>query len=167
MCGLAGYLGGNSFESTEASKELLSLMSKNIIHRGPDSSGIWLDEESRLGLAHQRLSVLDLTKAGHQPMISKNNRYVIAYNGEIYNHLLLRKELKNSRQISSWKGSSDTETLLSCIQEWGLKETLSRIEGMFSFALWDRKNRELTLTRDRIGEKPLYCLLYTSDAADE
>ena len=83
MCGLAGYLGGNSFESTEASKELLSLMSKNIIHRGPDSSGIWLDEESRLGLAHQRLSVLDLTKAGHQPMISKNNRYVIAYNGEI------------------------------------------------------------------------------------
>ena len=156
MCGLAGYLGGNSFESTEASKELLSLMSKNIIHRGPDSSGIWLDEESRLGLAHQRLSVLDLTKAGHQPMISRNNRYVIAYNGEIYNHLLLRKELKNSRQISSWKGSSDTETLLSCIQEWGLKETLSRIEGMFSFALWDRKNRELTLTRDRIGEKPLY-----------
>ena len=152
MCGLTGYLGGNSFESTEASKELLRQMSKNITHRGPDSNGIWLDEESRIGLAHQRLSVLDLTKAGHQPMISKNNRYVIVYNGEIYNHQVLRKQFEGKYEFQT---QSDCEIILALYQE---KQSafLNDLNGIFGFAVYDSENDSYLIARDHMGIIPLY-----------
>ena len=166
MCGFAGYIEDSSFSKEKALFQL-SKMSKKIISRGPDSHGHWIDEEKSIALTHRRLAILDLSEAGHQPFISKSERYVISYNGEIYNHLDLRRELKTN----SWNGNSDTETLLACIEEFGLDLALQKINGMFSFALWDKKKEELSLVRDRIGEKPLYygwqknCFLFGSDIA--
>lgn len=125
-------------------------------HRGPDDFGVWYDEEVGLGLAHNRLSIIDLSPAGHQPMLSDDGRYVIAFNGEIYNHLALRRELDACQQPTNWQGSSDTETLLQCFSRWGIGNTLKATVGMFAIALWDRQERTLTLARDRLGEKPLY-----------
>lgn len=125
-------------------------------HRGPDDFGVWYDEEVGLGLAHNRLSIIDLSPAGHQPMLSDGGRYVIAFNGEIYNHLALRRELDACQQPTNWQGSSDTETLLQCFSRWGIGNTLKATVGMFAIALWDRQERTLTLARDRLGEKPLY-----------
>ena len=127
-------------------------MGKAIVHRGPDDSGMWLDEDAGIGLAHRRLSILDLSPAGHQPMVSASGRYVIAFNGEIYNHLDLRKHLGEC----AWRGHSDTETLLAGFEIWGFEKTLQRAVGMFAIALWDRDERSLILARDRLGEKPLY-----------
>jgi asparagine synthase (glutamine-hydrolysing) len=124
-------------------------------HRGPDDAGAWIDE-SGLALGHTRLSILDLSEAGHQPMASISGRYVITYNGEIYNFQALRKELEKSSHPPVWRGHSDTEVLLAAIEAWGVKSTLRRCNGMFAFALWDRHERKLMLTRDRMGEKPLY-----------
>src|SRR4029077_18856942 len=124
-------------------------MGQSISHRGPDDSGVWIDNESGLVLAHRRLSVVDLSPAGHQPMFSPDRRYVIVFNGEIYNHLALRKELGNL----PWRGHSDTETLLACFDACVVEPTLKRAVGMFAFALWDRASRLLFLARDRIGEK--------------
>jgi len=146
MCGFAGYLGGGQ------SDELLHKMGGVLNHRGPDDSGRWFDASAQIGLAHQRLSVIDCSPAGHQPMVSVGGRYVIVFNGEIYNHLELRSQLS----LGSWQGHSDTEVLLAGIVVWGVEETLKRCVGMFAFALWDRDKRELYLARDRIGEKPLY-----------
>jgi asparagine synthase (glutamine-hydrolysing) len=147
MCGISGYFGGyNGGEKT------LSLMGESLVHRGPDDSGIWIDETAEIGMSHRRLSILDLSPAGHQPMISHSGRNVIVFNGEIYNHLDLREKLKGT----SFQGHSDTETLLRCIEEWGLESALKEAAGMFALALWDRKERLLYLARDRIGEKPLY-----------
>lgn len=131
-------------------------MAERIAHRGPDDSGVWTDEAAGLALAHRRLSILDLSPAGHQPMPSRSGRWVIAYNGEVYNHLQLRRELDASGQAPAWRGHSDTETLLACIEAWGVEDTLRRSVGMFAIALWDRERRELWLARDRLGEKPLY-----------
>jgi len=153
MCGFAGFFDKSKKKDTS----FLNKMLQSISHRGPDDQGLWLDDNYEIGLAHRRLSIIDLSKAGHQPMISKSKRFVIAFNGEIYNHLELRKSLENSNKlINNWIGTSDTETLLACIDVWGLEATLKSCVGMFSFALWDKKKRSLFLARDRIGEKPLY-----------
>lgn len=127
-------------------------MGNAIKHRGPDYSGVWLDSSSGLGFVHQRLSIVDLSRNGHQPMHSPSGRYCIVFNGEIYNHLDLRSELTQQ----TWRGHSDTETILSGFDEWGILSTIKRAVGMFAFAVWDKKTRELTLARDRVGEKPLY-----------
>jgi asparagine synthase (glutamine-hydrolysing) len=146
MCGIAGIIKLDK----EVSHEELLIMSQKLVHRGPDDSGIWIN--GNIGFAHRRLSVIDLTLAGHQPMHSFSDRYTIVFNGEIYNHLELRKQLN----FVDWNGKSDTETLLVCIELWGLDKTLNKINGMFSFALWDSEKKITHLTRDRVGEKPLY-----------
>lgn len=157
MCGLVGFLGGvTGFGSAES---LLRSMADTLIYRGPDDAGYWIDSEQEIGLGHRRLSIVDLSPAGHQPMISASGRYVIAFNGEIYNHLDLRNELapRQCRSDSSaWRGHSDTETLLAGIEAWGLEATLKKSIGMFAIALWDKQTQMLALARDRIGEKPLY-----------
>ncbi len=131
---------------------MLQCMADTLIHRGPDDGGYWCDSEQRIGLGHRRLAIVDLSPAGHQPMVSASGRYVIAFNGEIYNHVGIREELERG----AWRGHSDTETLLAGIEAWGLEATLKKSIGMFAIALWDRQTRTLTLARDRIGEKPLY-----------
>lgn len=156
MCGFAGFLGFGALgvESVPATAEKMGYA---IRHRGPDDSGVWHDESGQIALVHQRLSILDLSPAGHQPMVSPSGRYVIAFNGEIYNHTALRLELeKIAPPIGGWRGHSDTETLLAGIDVWGLKDTLARAVGMFALALWDRQVKILSLARDRVGEKPLY-----------
>ena len=136
---------------------LSSLMAEAIAHRGPDDSGTWVDHESGVAIASRRLAVIDLSPAGRQPMLSRSRRYVIAFNGEIYNHLDLRLRLESrTTGAVSWQGRSDTETLLSMIESFGLEDALRSAVGMFAFALWDRKDQTLYLARDRIGEKPLY-----------
>jgi asparagine synthase (glutamine-hydrolysing) len=162
MCGLVGFLGGAV--GADEGDMLLRSISDKIIHRGPDDAGVWWDSEQRIGLGHRRLSIVDLSPAGHQPMSSARGRYVIAFNGEIYNHLDLREELEKiqlslpivKRGGLEWRGHSDTETLLAGIEFWGLEETLKKSIGMFAIALWDKKTRTLSLARDRIGEKPMY-----------
>ncbi len=129
-----------------------------IAHRGPDDAGLWIDDSAGVGLAHRRLSIVDLSPQGHQPMLSADGRFVLNYNGEIYNHADLRSELEARGQSpdGGWRGHSDTETLIQAISAWGLEAALSKAVGMFAFAVWDRPERKLSLVRDRFGEKPLY-----------
>jgi asparagine synthase (glutamine-hydrolysing) len=127
-------------------------MADTLHHRGPDDGGAWVDDAAGIALGHRRLSILDLSPAGHQPMASSCGRFVIAFNGEIYNHLELRARFEGQQ----WRGHSDTETLLACFETWGIEKTLESAVGMFAIALWDRETRTLTLARDRMGEKPLY-----------
>lgn len=155
MCGIVGFLGGENYSGAGGVQNILKNMSNAIVSRGPDDCGLWSDNTS-VGLAHRRLSILDLSPAGHQPMHSFSERFVMVYNGEIYNHLDLRNELKESGRNIEWKGHSDTETLLSGFAIWGIKQTINRCVGMFAFAVWDKYKKQLTLGRDRIGEKPLY-----------
>ena len=149
MCGIAGVL---TFNNELINESVCKQMSQSILHRGPDSSGVWMSSDGCSALVHTRLSILDLSDTGHQPMLSQSGRYVIVFNGEIYNHTDLREKLKGK----SFKGHSDTETLLACIEEWGVEVALKEVVGMFAIALWDKKNRQLFLARDRVGEKPLY-----------
>jgi asparagine synthase (glutamine-hydrolysing) len=155
MCGLVGYLSSkqSSFEET---KVVIANMSAKINHRGPDGHGVWNDPEEGIVFAHQRLSILDLSEAGHQPMVSGSGRYVITFNGEVYNHLDIRNQIEAEVGAIKWRGYSDTETLLAGIDSWGLKKTLVQATGMFALSLWDRNEKKLFLARDRIGEKPLY-----------
>jgi asparagine synthase (glutamine-hydrolysing) len=150
MCGIIGIWGLEDNLS-----ETLTKATKRIEYRGPDSSGIWYDNYAKIGLAHVRLSILDLSDSGKQPMISSSGRYVIVFNGEIYNHLEIREEL-NRIHNRNWRGSSDTETILMAIEEWGYLKTLGKLNGMFAFGIWDLQEKQLFLTRDRMGEKPLY-----------
>ena len=152
MCGFAGFLDRAGFADGEA---VLRRMADRIAHRGPDSDGYWVDGEAGIALAHRRLAIIDLSPAGHQPMASHDGRFVMSYNGEIYNHLDLRRELEAKGPIK-WRGHSDTETLLQGFSAWGVLGTLERANGMFALALWDRAGRKLFLARDRMGEKPLY-----------
>ena len=152
MCGFTGFFNKNTRLNTPI--KILEEMGNELNHRGPDDSGIWTTLNDRLGFSFKRLAILDLSPKGHQPMLSKNGRYVIVFNGEIYNHLNLREDL--SHHHINWNGSSDTETLLECIDRLGIDQTLKKINGMFAFALWDRNDRKLLLVRDRFGEKPLY-----------
>jgi asparagine synthase (glutamine-hydrolysing) len=152
MCGFVGFLGGVFSEEQKGVESLLKRMADTITYRGPDDEGYWSDADQRIALGHRRLSILDLSPAGHQPMVSSSGRYVIAFNGEAYNHMALRQELG----VTSWRGHSDTETLLAGFDEWGIQGAIERVVGMFAFAVWDKTENTLTLGRDRIGEKPLY-----------
>ncbi len=152
MCGLTGFLGRSALGQRDAANEVLTHMAQAIESRGPDAFGAWVDLEAGIALAHRRLAIVDLTPAGAQPMVAAGGRYVLAFNGEIYNHLELRRKLDGC----AWRGHSDTETLLAGFEAWGVEATLRRSVGMFAFALWDREQRVLMLGRDRLGEKPLY-----------
>lgn len=154
MCGFAGI----AFARSSAGEDLRAAaerMANAIRHRGPDDSGVWADE-SGVALAHRRLSILDLSSAGQQPMASACGRYVIVFNGEIYNHLTLRADLEAAGCAPMWRGHSDTESLLAGIAAWGIRGAVDRCIGMFAFAVWDKIAQMLTLGRDRVGEKPLY-----------
>jgi len=189
MCGFAGFLGGGS--GKEEAGRLAEQMAKPLQHRGPDDAGTWAEDDGSMALGFRRLSILDLSPAGHQPMVSRSGRYVVVFNGEIYNHEELREEVGSGGRLSvvgsrtiegggrrteggsrlsvvgsrtmegggrktEWRGHSDTEVLLAGVEEWGLKRTLEKSVGMFAFAIWDRREKVLTLGRDRLGEKPLY-----------
>lgn len=159
MCGISGFYS----KDQRRDLELLKRMSSSIRHRGPDQFGSYLSPGKSLMLAHQRLSILDLSSAGAQPMTSSCERFVIAFNGEIYNFLELKESLEKSGRAIGWRGHSDTEILVECISRWGVERTLSRLNGMFAFALYDSKLDTLCLARDRFGEKPLY--IYADDSA--
>lgn len=157
MCGFAGFLEAASCRDLGDAQDFLRRMSNAIIHRGPDSDGCWLDASAGIGLAHRRLAIVDLSPAGAQPMAAASGRFMLAFNGEIYNHLRLRDELERAGCIvEGWRGHSDTETLLAGFDAWGIEATLQRATGMFAMAVWDRETRTLTMARDRLGEKPLY-----------
>lgn len=151
MCGITGYLSRSS-QSLETHHAQLLRMTDAIIHRGPDGDGHWVDPERGIAMGHRRLAIVDLSPAGSQPMHSSCGRYVLIFNGEIYNHQQLRKQLLPH----DWRGHSDTETILAGFSRWGLVGTLERLVGMFAIAVWDRERRSLLLARDRMGEKPLY-----------
>lgn len=154
MCGLTGFFRPQGLGS--GADEELSRMTLRLAHRGPDASGAWLDPGAGIALGHRRLSILELSALGSQPMISHSGRYVFITNGEIYNHVDIREELARAGDEPEWRGHSDTESLLAAFDRWGPEEALTRAVGMFAFALWDRQDRSLTLARDRMGEKPLY-----------
>ena len=149
MCGIAGFI---TMGAEADLRQQVRRMADALEHRGPDDSGEWVDSETGVALGHRRLSIIDLSPAGHQPMQSASGRYIFIFNGEIYNHLALRKELEGI----SWRGHSDTETLLVAFEQWGIEAALQKSVGMFAFALWDRQDCALILGRDRLGEKPLY-----------
>lgn len=157
MCGFTGFLTTNS-DVLHCAQSIVSEMTEVIQHRGPNDCGTWADTTSGIAMGFRRLSILDLSSAGHQPMHSANGRFVMSFNGEIYNHkelrVLLSKQIGKSALL--WSGHSDSETLLACIEVWGLEETLKKSVGMFAIALWDKQTKTLYLARDRFGEKPLY-----------
>ena len=150
MCGLAGFSGGHRASIEGVGRRMMA----SLVHRGPDSAGLWVAADDPLVLAHRRLAIQDLSADGHQPMFSASKRYCVVFNGEIYNFHELRAELRRSGQ--GFRGHSDTEVLLAGIEQWGLAEAVPRFEGMFAFGLWDEKEKILHLCRDRLGEKPLY-----------
>lgn len=154
MCGIAGLFrfgGGDDGLAVVAAR-----MTQALAHRGPDAGGVWVNASAGIVLGHRRLSILDLSEAGAQPMRSACGRFVVTFNGEIYNHLDIRSELEAAGVAPNWRGHSDTETLLYAIKRWGVAAALRRFSGMFAFALWDEQERTLTLCRDRFGEKPLF-----------
>lgn len=165
MCGIAGLCNwGESWQKN------IGRMNEEMRHRGPDASGIWASEDHKVVLGHRRLSIVDLTSSGVQPMESHNGRYVIAYNGEIYNHQTVRAKLLRDKKVNAFRGTSDTEVLLEAVAAYGLEDMLGMVKGMFAIALYDKKERKLSLARDRVGEKPLYygfvnngCFAFASD----
>lgn len=152
MCGITGLI-----SATPIDPATIGAMNRAIAHRGPDDDGVWLSEDCRVGLGQRRLAIVDLSAAGHQPMTAPDGRLTLNFNGEIYNHAELRRELESAGHApAAWRGHSDTETLLAAIGAWGFEETLRRARGMFAISLWDAAERRMTLARDRFGEKPLY-----------
>ena len=154
MCGIAGFRSIGAGIAPDSLRRISQAMTATLAHRGPDDSDCWIDPEVGLALGHRRLSIIDLSAAGRQPMASACGRYVITYNGEIYNFPELRAQLEQNGHI--FRGHCDTEVLVAALAQWGVAETLGRLNGMFAFALWDRERRNLTLARDRAGKKPLY-----------
>jgi asparagine synthase (glutamine-hydrolysing) len=154
MCGFAGFVTTKNHNNVDIIKHMLA----KIHHRGPNDDGFFLDESNGLVLGHKRLSIQDLSPLGHQPMASNNGRYIIVFNGEIYNFKTLKTQLDYD-----FKGSSDTEVFLAMIVLWGLERALKESVGMFAFALWDKHEKILTLARDRMGEKPLYYGIQNGD----
>lgn len=154
MCGIAGFWRPSGLEKADA--QTLQAMTDSIARRGPDAGGSWLDHLKGVALGHRRLAIIDLSEAGAQPMVSCDGRYVITYNGEVYNFEDIRQQLKSEGHQFEWRGHSDTEVILAAISSWGLSRALKSLNGMFAFALWDRLEERLTLARDRMGEKPLY-----------
>ncbi|AOJ78515.1 asparagine synthase (glutamine-hydrolyzing) [Burkholderia ubonensis] len=155
MCGIDGFLNSAAFDE-ETARATLARMTASLAHRGPDAQGTWLDAQAGIALGHRRLAIVDLSVHGRQPMASACGRFVLVFNGEIYNHRALRAELERTGRAPAWRGHSDTEVLLAAIAAWGVEAALRRATGMFAIALWNRESRVLTLARDRIGEKPLY-----------
>ena len=168
MCGFAGFVSNKNIHD---SRKILQDMSSVIMHRGPDDEGFWSDPSSGVNMSFRRLAILDLSQAGHQPMLSNSGKYVISFNGEIYNHQALKKEIHSLDPKITWRGSSDTEVLLCMIELFGLTVALQKCVGMFAMVLFDRELNELHLSRDRFGEKPLYygwvneSFVYGSDLA--
>jgi asparagine synthase (glutamine-hydrolysing) len=154
MCGLTGFLDASGAMAAEAMARVIEAMATTIHHRGPDDGGSWIDPSAGIALGSRRLAIVDLSQEGHQPMFSASGRYVIAFNGEIYNYREIREEL--DQLGARWRGGSDTEVLLAAVERWGLEAALKRTVGMYALALWDRNERVLRLARDRMGEKPLY-----------
>jgi asparagine synthase (glutamine-hydrolysing) len=154
MCGIAGFIDGGHGQYDRSAA--LSVMTDALSHRGPDDAGRWNDDDYRVHLGHRRLAIIDLSPAGHQPMTSVSGRYVLVYNGEIYNFNELRQMLEAAGAAPTWRGHSDTEVLLAAIDHWELDGALKRCNGMFAMAVWDKKRRVLSLARDRFGEKPLF-----------
>lgn len=152
MCGLAGIFSRNLPSLEDSVFSMAALME----HRGPDGQGVWVDADAGIALGHRRLAVQDLSEAGRQPMTAGSGRWVVVLNGEIYNHLEIRREIESGLSHQAWRGHSDTETLTAAIDIWGFGKALSRLNGMFAIAAWDRAERCLWLARDRVGEKPLY-----------
>jgi asparagine synthase (glutamine-hydrolysing) len=156
MCGFAGFLGGEGWNDSHMCRTTLEKMTSALTARGPDDAGYWMDRSATIALGHRRLAIVDLSSAGRQPMCSASTRWTIAFNGEVYNHLDLRHELEATGVAPSWRGHSDTETLLAGFDAWGVQATVEKAIGMFAFAAWDAATATLTLGRDRLGEKPLY-----------
>ena len=155
MCGIAGWWSRSGIGPD--APEVAHRMAAAIAHRGPDDEGWWIDEHAGLVLSHRRLSIIDLSPLGHQPMVSEHERFVIVFNGEVYNHAQLRRELSIGGERSPrFRGHCDTEVMLAAIEAWGLEVAVRRFIGMFAFALWDRREQILHLVRDRLGVKPLY-----------
>lgn len=156
MCGITGFWTTHAFTAAEA-RNRVTPMTDAIRHRGPDDSGFWCDPSAGIALGHRRLSILDLSPEGHQPMASASGRYMISFNGEVYNFAELRSELEQAGQAKErFRGHSDTEVMLASVEAWGLEQAVQRFVGMFAFALWDRQERTLHLVRDRLGIKPLF-----------
>ncbi len=153
MCGITGFLEARP-RPLAAQEAIAAAMAAAIAHRGPDDSGVWAEAEAGIALGHRRLAIIDLSPAGHQPMLTADGRYVVSFNGEIYNYPELAARLR--QEGAALRGHSDTEVLIEGIARWGVAETLRHCEGMFALALWDRQARRLTLARDRLGIKPLY-----------
>jgi asparagine synthase (glutamine-hydrolysing) len=154
MCGIAGFLDRSGTLSGDSLAPILARMTGAIRHRGPDDEGFWVDPATRVALGHRRLSILDLSPEGHQPMVSPDQRYIIVFNGEIYNFLEIKSTLEQAG--FRFRGGSDTEVMLAAFSAWGVEKSVRLFNGMFAFALWDRQERTLWLSRDRLGKKPLY-----------
>ncbi|MBO8232410.1 asparagine synthase (glutamine-hydrolyzing) [Prochlorococcus marinus str. MU1402] len=152
MCGIGGYWSPKNGSDENIAKLLL----QPLMDRGPDYQGYWIEKTIGLALCHSRLAIIDTSNKGIQPMHSYNNRYVICFNGEIYNHKTIRKNLDKYGYKYKWNSDTDTETILAAIQFWGVEKAITKLDGMFAFCLWDKKEKYLYLVRDRIGEKPLY-----------
>lgn len=156
MCGIAGFFDWKSGGAVEDLSAAAQAMVRTIAHRGPDDEGVWVDAVAGIALGHRRLSIVDLSKDGHQPMLSRSGRFVATFNGEIYNYAELRHELDALGCSRPWRGQSDTEVLLAACEAWGVRGAIQRSNGMFAIAIWDVRERALILIRDRMGEKPLY-----------
>ena len=152
MCGIAGVVGASRIAG--GASHVVEQMTARLIHRGPDHGAVWCEPDGSVALGHRRLSIVDLSPEGHQPMSSSSGAFVIVYNGEVYNFIGLRQELEADGH--RFRGRSDTEVILAAIERWGVDSAIARFGGMFAFALWNRKSRELILARDRLGKKPLY-----------
>ncbi|MEI8133314.1 MAG: hypothetical protein WCG34_12850, partial [Leptolinea sp.] len=149
MCGITGFLDTRQGDSSAELEAKVTRMSDAIVHRGPDDSGTWVDAAAGVALGFRRLAIVDLTPTGHQPIVSSSGRFVMVFNGEIYNYAELRNELI-ARGIS-FRGTSDSEVMVESIDAWGLTSSVKRFNGQFAFALWDRRDRILHLVRDRVG----------------
>ena len=154
MCGIVGFVDSLKTLGGEDLRAIVDRMSASVLHRGPDDGGSWAEPAAGLALGHRRLSILDLSPEGHQPMVSADGRLVVVFNGEIYNFIELRNLLESAGH--RFRGHSDTEVLLAGFSQWGFEQTLKKCVGMFAMALWDQSRRVLSLARDRMGEKPLY-----------
>lgn len=156
MCGIVGFWDTKQQSTVDQLQSTVSKMRDTLVHRGPDGCGSWVDATTGIAFGHRRLAILDLTEHGKQPMQSASGRYIISFNGEIYNHLDIKAQLLAANYAPQWHGHSDTEVILAAFEAWGIEQSLTRFVGMFAIALWDRQEKLLYLIRDRIGEKPLY-----------
>ena len=156
MCGIAGIIQTSLTMGIDQLRAAAAGMCRAIAHRGPDDEGVWIDRGAGVALSHRRLSIIDLSVDGHQPMASPAGRFVAVFNGEIYNYKALREQIDRSGSFVCWRGHSDTEVLLAACDAWGVEEAVRRCNGMFAIAIWDNRDRVLVLARDRMGEKPLY-----------